>query len=539
MTNIAAIATNYRNIGDVPFAVIEPMLRDAKSPMLATARDTHDVASPHSALFWAQAWLENQWETTGHIIRPQHHNPVSLRPEVHGQTGPYAVGLITASDGGQFLTFKTDSDCVKEWKRRLFDDPGYKGGIYDRTQTLAQMLAVYAPSGDVHPVTGLDNADIQYLESVTTKLKRFADNEKVMTDKDGVVDTLKDILTDVVEGQGKGDKPADGSGSGSQAFAPPVVLTYLKDPDPQLITIVQGRDVFFPVDADCVAIRRTSRYQKAVKGGPKRGEDMMPGDLAHIDFAWIDYRGDLWLYSEWDTRFFGADFLRVDGSPIPVPDPSPDKTDDLNNTPPPTTIITAQNYRQVADPASLLPPIEWVGSPNFFPNRSGFGKPIAIVNHITDDMKLNNVLGWLSDSRSQASSHFVIDRDGKVYQLVSSNDGAWTNGDYMVNGVMGYRLDIPWIGDLVRRGININNATITIEHVGTPSNPPTEAQYRSSIAIHRYFGHPKVYGISPNRSHRNRHADVNRITRLYCPGGDFDQERIIVECGGDPLELVA
>lgn len=175
MTNIAQIARSYRKIGDVPYAVIETMLIAELSPMQETGRDTHLVASPHSALFWAQAWLENQWETTGIIILPEHHNPVGLRPWLEDPHGlpPGTAGLITAPDGGQFLSFETDADCAREWRRRLVDDPDYKGGVYARTTTLKEMLAVYAPSGDVHPVTGVDNADVQYVESVTTMLMRF------------------------------------------------------------------------------------------------------------------------------------------------------------------------------------------------------------------------------------------------------------------------------------------------------------------------------------------------------------------------------
>jgi hypothetical protein len=176
MTSLAAITRNYREIGDVPYAVIARMLLDAGSPMLATGRDTHLVASPHSALFWAQAWLENKWETTGIIIWPEDHNPMSLRPWLQDPNGlpPGATGTIESPDGSLYLRFETDADCAREWRRRLVDDPSYKDGVYAVTRTLREMLAVYAPGGDVHPVTGVDNADIAYAESVMTMLNRFA-----------------------------------------------------------------------------------------------------------------------------------------------------------------------------------------------------------------------------------------------------------------------------------------------------------------------------------------------------------------------------
>jgi hypothetical protein len=179
MTNLVQISRDYRKIGDVPYAVIDAMLVQELSPMQETGRDTHLVAFPHSALFWAQAWLENQWETTGIILQPEHHNPMGLRPWLEDPNGPPpgSTGNVTAPDGGLFLQFETDADCAREWRRRLFDDPEYKGGVYARTTTLAEMLGVYAPSGDVHPVTGLDNADVNYVGSVTTMLARFAKAE--------------------------------------------------------------------------------------------------------------------------------------------------------------------------------------------------------------------------------------------------------------------------------------------------------------------------------------------------------------------------
>jgi hypothetical protein len=182
MTNLLMITRDFRQIGDTPYGVIHRMLMEQLSPMQETGRDTHLAASPHSALFWAQAWLENQWQTTGIILQPEHHNPVGLRPWLEDPNGlpPGATGHVTAPDGGLFLQFETDADCAREWRRRLIDDPGYKGGVYQATTTLAEMLAVYAPSGDVHPVTGLDNADVNYLGAVRTMLYRFwhAENDK-------------------------------------------------------------------------------------------------------------------------------------------------------------------------------------------------------------------------------------------------------------------------------------------------------------------------------------------------------------------------
>lgn len=176
MVNLAAIDTDFRLIGPVPIEVWRSELLRVNSPLMTYVEAMHDVAGAHSALCLAQAWLENKYATTGIIIKPTDWNPLSLRPWDNDPKGmpEGATGVIVASDGGKFLRFSAPQYCVKEWRRRIVDDPGYKGGVYTKTTSLKSMLGVYAPSGDVHPVTGKDNADIGYASTVTTMLNKYA-----------------------------------------------------------------------------------------------------------------------------------------------------------------------------------------------------------------------------------------------------------------------------------------------------------------------------------------------------------------------------
>jgi len=313
------------------------------------------------------------------------------------------------------------------------------------------------------------------------------------------------------------------------SYAPAKVKQYLKDAIGKNLVVRNADGVFFLVNADVVAVRTTPRLQEPSDTALRIGGDLNAGEPAHADWAWVDAAGKLWLYSNWNTVFKGEDFAPK-GAPIVLPDPeptpTPDKPIDLSK-------ITAATYKLVDDPAVLLPSnLEWIGTSNFFANRSGAGDPLAIIYHCTDDLVLSNTISWFQDGSSNASSHFVIARDGKVYQFVSSKDGAWTNGDYNQ-----YRTDIPWLVETIRSGVNVNNRTISYEFVATPSTPPTEAQYVSAIALSRYFCHPKVYGIATDRGHQMRHADINSVSRSYCPGPNFDLERIIKELGGDPTKM--
>jgi hypothetical protein len=180
---------------------------------------------------------------------------------------------------------------------------------------------------------------------------------------------------------------------------------------------------------------------------------------------------------------------------------------------------------------ATMPPVIWVGSPNY--HARGMD-PIAIIYHCTDDLNLQNTLSWFLNPNSNASSTLVIDRDGKTYQCVSSKNVPWTNGV-----VRSPNLNIGYVQEMRRRGVNFNNGSITIETVATPSVPPTEAQYKTLEAWTKYFTHPDVYGksIKKIRGFLGRHADIDSEGRSYCPGPDFNLSRIIRSVNGDPLKL--
>lgn len=68
-----------------------------------------------------------------------------------------------------------------------------------------------------------------------------------------------------------------------------------------------------------------------------------------------------------------------------------------------------------------------VPSSNYFkdPNR-----PIKlIVLHATGSSSLRSTVEWFKDKKSKVSAHYVIDRDGKVVQMVGLDDIAWHAGD--------------------------------------------------------------------------------------------------------------
>lgn len=197
--------------------------------------------------------------------------------------------------------------------------------------------------------------------------------------------------------------------------------------------------------------------------------------------------------------------------------------------------IEAPAKPKPAAAAPLPRNLVWVGTGNFH-DRNGIA-PVAIIHHVTDDLSIDNVRSWFQNRSSNASAHFVVGRDGRIEQFVSTTKAAWTNGDY--NRA---RTDIPWLAEAIRRvraeGRNLNDWTINVEYVGEPGEPLTEAQYAAGVDIDRYClaTYPTIV---PVRGHLGRHADVNAVDRPYCPGPAFDLERVIRAVGGDPTRMAA
>lgn len=202
------------------------------------------------------------------------------------------------------------------------------------------------------------------------------------------------------------------------------------------------------------------------------------------------------------------------GRPAPIPPPTLDAT-------PPAGIV-------------------WVGTDHWHERTDG-QPPVAIVYHVTDDLVFDHVRGWFQHPDSRASAHFVIDRDGTIYQFVSTTKAAWTNGDFA-----GWRRDIPWLTAAVARchhltanpngRMNLNDFTVNLEFIGKPGLAFTEPQVRRAIELTRYLL-ARYPTIPPIRGHLLRHADINAVDRAYCPGPTFPLARIIEAVGGDPERL--
>src|SRR5262249_53907797 len=66
---------------------------------------------------------------------------------------------------------------------------------------------------------------------------------------------------------------------------------------------------------------------------------------------------------------------------------------------------------------------EFIASPNFN-SRNGV-KIDMVVLHFTDGSSAQGAINRFLDRTQQVSAHYIIDRNGDIYQMVHDNDRAW------------------------------------------------------------------------------------------------------------------
>jgi len=103
----------------------------------------------------------------------------------------------------------------------------------------------------------------------------------------------------------------------------------------------------------------------------------------------------------------------------------------------------------------------WRPSPNFGPRKANY-----VVLHHTSAPTLERAFATLTSTTVGVSSHYLVDRDGSVLQLVDENQRAWHAGESY------------WGGHT-----DLNSASIGIEIVNTGKEPFPPAQVDAVLAL--------------------------------------------------------
>ena len=126
------------------------------------------------------------------------------------------------------------------------------------------------------------------------------------------------------------------------------------------------------------------------------------------------------------------------------------------------------------------------------------------VVHVAQSPDAPGVISWFRNPVAQVSAHFLVDRDGTVYQMVPLDRMAWAEMDF-------------------------NNRAISIEHVGYTGQRLTKRQLRASLELliwlHRQFPQVPLHRTAnPNGAGVITHGELGVL------GGDHP------DCPGWPIQ---
>lgn len=122
------------------------------------------------------------------------------------------------------------------------------------------------------------------------------------------------------------------------------------------------------------------------------------------------------------------------------------------------------------------PKATWRGSPNHY---EGNETPRYVVLHVEEGTEAGT-RSWFGETRSQASAHFGVAKDGSVDQFVDTKDGAWAEAAGNPYG-------------------------ISIETEGQDSEPLTEAQVEAIAEIYAWVH--KEHGVKVQRTQDPEHGE--------------------------------
>jgi len=134
---------------------------------------------------------------------------------------------------------------------------------------------------------------------------------------------------------------------------------------------------------------------------------------------------------------------------------------------------------------------DFIESPNCS-SRNG-AKIDMIVLHSTTAATVEGTITWFLSRESQVSAHYVVDKNGEIYQMVRDESAAW-------------------------HAKAINSQSIGIEHVGTATDRLTDAQSKASAELVRWLA--AQYGIPTANVMGHRFAPGNEGT-TDCPNHLF------------------
>ncbi len=151
--------------------------------------------------------------------------------------------------------------------------------------------------------------------------------------------------------------------------------------------------------------------------------------------------------------------------------------------------------------------IEKRPSPNHS-SRRGATVDVILLHHTAGSDGQKDV-EWLCNPASQVSAHYLVDRDGTLYQLVEEDRAAWHAGQCALRG----------------EATNMNTRSIGVEisNKGDGAEPYTEAQYKAlELLVPFLVG---KYGVRLENVLGHREVAIPK-GRKTDPSDNFDFARV-------------
>ncbi len=171
---------------------------------------------------------------------------------------------------------------------------------------------------------------------------------------------------------------------------------------------------------------------------------------------------------------------------------------------------------------------------NFWRAGMGYGgqtnEPVAIVLHTPEERAdaIESTVWWFQQLQANASTHYYMDNDGDVYQMVGDRDMAWAQGVRFGGLNPNARLPLPsWHRP---EKVSYNTQAISIEIEGFASSigrtmPIEGPQYKGLVALVAYKA--LQYKIPVTREYIVAHSEL--ATDRWDPGASFPWEAFMLD----------
>ncbi len=163
----------------------------------------------------------------------------------------------------------------------------------------------------------------------------------------------------------------------------------------------------------------------------------------------------------------------------------------------------------------------WIPAAHHWTGREGQKARYIILHGTAGFTRAQDVAHYFADPSTQASTNYVIGRDGVIVECVREADAPWANGG--ITGPPGRGGDGVHHDSWWDSGINPNLLTIAIEHVKPHidnSDVLTEAQKQASFRLIHHICErhniPRRYANSQGGI--TGHFSMDPVNRSHCPG---------------------